>query len=127
MKTTLTIEQSQKLIELGVDAKLASEREFVDKTERDSNQFLEIEEYPLFSLTDLLSILAKEIDYNGLTYGLNMWVNKAVWYLEYVAEVKFNQWDALNTDNFESSELIDSLYQLAIYCLENGHLKTEKI
>ena len=30
MKTTLTIEESGRLIELGVDAKLASMKEFVD-------------------------------------------------------------------------------------------------
>ncbi|MBD5283332.1 MAG: hypothetical protein HDS31_01795 [Bacteroides sp.] len=61
MKTKLTLEESARLIELGIDPKMASEREFVDKTEINSNQFLEIEEYPRFTLADLLSILPKDI------------------------------------------------------------------
>ena len=121
MKTTLTIEQSAHLIELGVDAKLASEREFVDKTERDSNQFLEIEEYPRFALTDLLSILPKEIDSNPNTC-LDMAVGEDSCGVCYI--------NSENGDDisprFYTSELIDALYQLAIYCLENNHINTEK-
>lgn len=62
MKTTLTIEESARLIELGIDPKLASKWEIVDATdENDPNSFLDYEEYPIFDLSDILSILPKEI------------------------------------------------------------------
>ena len=121
MKNKLTIEESQKLIALGVDAELASWREFVDKPEEDSNQFLEIEEYPRFTLTDILSILPKEID----SYHLNISAGKIEWYVSYenigINNTMLVKWDAA------ASELIDALNQLAIYCLENNHIKIEKI
>ncbi|MDE7349675.1 MAG: hypothetical protein K2N25_01300, partial [Muribaculaceae bacterium] len=136
-KTTLTIEESARLFELGVDAEKASKCRVQHEADFEVEyrivlhdefcyEMASLNPQPIFDLSDLLSILPKEIDYNGLTYRLNMWVDKAIWYVEYVAEVEFNQWDTLNTDNFESPELIDTLYHQAIWCLENGHLKTEK-
>ena len=125
MKTKLSIEESAKLIELGVDAKLASEREFVDKTEKDSNQFLEIEEYPLFSLTDLLSILPKEVD----GYMLNISTSESEWWVAYELTDNCDEWYSCVRDvigTFGAPELIDALNQLAIWVIEQWYLKTEK-
>lgn len=119
MKTELTIAESARLIELGIDASIASSSAIYDELGHRSYM-------AVFTFTDIFSILPKEINYNGLTYGLNMWVDKAVWYLEYVAEVEFNMWDTLTTDNFESPELIDALNRLLIWCLTENkiNLKT---
>lgn len=145
MKTHLTIKESAKLIELDVDAKMASmvswkqTEDWQRKSVLPNKEHLTMKPFrpmvmgferfdckDIFTLTDILSILPKEIEYNGLTYGLNMWVDKGIWYLEYVAEIRFNQWDTLTTDNFEYPELIDSLYQLLIWVIENGHYNPEK-
>ena len=126
MKNVLSIEESQKLIDLGVDAKLASMKEFVDKTEKDSNQFLEIEEYPLFSLTDLLSILPKEVD----GYMLNISTSESEWWVAYELTDNCDEWYSCVRDvigTFGAPELIDALNQMTIWCLENNHIKTEKI
>ena len=126
MKTKLTIKESARLIELGIDAKLASEREFVDKTERDSNQFLEIEEYPRFTLTDILSILPKEIKADNV-FGkrgscpltMEWWKRPQTWYTKYVGA-------SIPSSVGLESELIDALNQLLIWLITNGHIKTEK-
>ena len=113
MKTELTIEQSQKLIELGVDAKLAS----------DEYGGGDCKIIPIFTLSDLLSILPKEIEDNGLTYGLSIWVDEGEWH------VKYHQtslaYRPLSESYNESPELIDALYQLLIWTIENGYIKTD--
>ena len=121
MKTQLTIEQSQKLIELGVDAKLASEREFIDKTERDSNQFLEIEEYPRFTLTDILSILPKEID----GYHLNIEASDDGYDVAYILYDRNDGLLFLGATP-TAPELIDALNHLLIWAITSGHYKTAK-
>lgn len=127
MKTKLTLEESARLIELGIDLKMASECVSAMKVYASGRGIIRLpESNPIFTLPDLLSILPKEIDYNGLTYELNLWVYKATWYIEYVVETEFNQWDALNTDNFDSPELIDALYQLLIWAIENNYVKPNK-
>ena len=61
MKTTLTPEESQCLIELGVDPKMAS---YIDVVADESgNHYVE---KLIFSLTDLLLILPKEINHQCL-------------------------------------------------------------
>lgn len=159
-KTELTIEESARLIELGVDAKLASKcllyfcDEFDeplaswDLYKENGKVFCAVEEAygrsvesrivsmnadfdqsakeenPIFDLSDLLSILPKEIEYDGLTYGLNMWVEDAVWNVEYCAEK--GVYDFLIDSNIDAPELIDALYQLLIWCLTENkiNLKT---
>ncbi len=101
MKTELTIEESAKLIERGVDAKLASADGYL----------------PVFTLPDILNILPKEIFYRGLPRPLGM---------EYSWEDE--TWDAyyLGGNHIETApEFIDSLYQLLIYCINNGHYNSK--
>ncbi|MDE7402770.1 MAG: hypothetical protein K2M87_05100 [Muribaculaceae bacterium] len=116
MKTTLKVEESARLIELGVDAKLASCREFVDKTEENSNQFLEIEELPRFTITDLLSILPKEIKIHRDGDTLSMIYHCGQWRVGYTNCAEYCDHTKV------APELIDALNQLAIYCLESGNI-----
>ena len=126
MKTTLTIEESGRLIELGVDASLASkcrvQHEVDDKVEyrivphdEFCYEMASLNPQPIFDLSDLLSILPKEID----GYHLKIGTYHDEWYAEYNS-IRFGG------GCFYAPELIDALNQLAIWCLENGHLKTEK-
>ena len=121
MKTLLTIEESAKLIELGVDPKMASEWDIVDTTdENDPKSFLDYEEYPIFSLTNLLSILPKEIKIHRDGDNLSMIYHCGQWRVGYTNCAEYCNHTKV------ASELIDALNKLAIWCLENGHLKTEK-
>ena len=165
MKTQLTVEESARLIELGVDAKLASKcllyfcDEFDeplaswDLYKKNDKVFCAVEEAygrsvesrivsmnadfdqsakeenPIFDLSDLLSILPKEIDGNILVInatGFNKETEKleegwTVFYVNYKYDVAFGE-DSI----FSAPELIDALNQLAIWAIEHQHLKTEK-
>ena len=113
MKTQLTIEESARLIELGVDAKLASGESLVGGA--------------LFTLVDLLSILPKEID----GYELNISANKTEYFVSYILWDDDEFYGTYIRDRFQniqssSPELIDALNKLAVWAIEQGHLKTEK-
>lgn len=114
MKTVLTIEESAKLIELGVDAKLASGRYFADVTPNDGESFLDVKEYPIFTLTDILAILPKEIHIHrgGDTLSM-MYHHNGKWYVGYTNVTDFCEHTKV------APELIDALYQLLIWVLEN--------
>lgn len=110
MKTELTIEESTKLIELGIDPKLASGWEYEARIE-------------LFTLSDILSILPKEID----DYCLSIDATN-VYY-----SVAYAEWDedvaVLRHLLFEviDSELIDALYQNLIWCIKSGYYNLKNI
>ncbi|MDE7464981.1 MAG: hypothetical protein K2M59_03780 [Muribaculaceae bacterium] len=116
MKTELTIEESARLIELGVDAKLASKCQNTKTSEN-----------PVFDLSDLLSILPKEITTSETIMGddftsdieINWYSNVRLWKCGYTCL-------PLPVDVGCAPELIDALYQLLIWAIEQGYLKTEK-
>ena len=122
MKTQLTIEESARLIELGVDAKLASATIVTDEYNEQWENF----QHPIFGLTDILSILPKEIKHKGDPYGLDMnWDDN--WEVSYFNAINFVTPYKEGSIAFEiAPELIDALNQLAIWVITNGNLKTEK-
>ena len=123
MKTTLTIEESAKLIELGVDAKLASEEVATTIYEQEYND----PRHPIFTLTDILSILPKEITTSETIIGDDF---TSALYIEWDCILK--KWNCgyymlpRPVDVGVAPELIDALYQLLIWVIENGHLNKEK-
>ena len=129
MKTELTVEQSAKLIELGVDRKFASLKEFIPIHPEVLKGNAEYAKpwgwFPKFTLTDILSILPKEIRFSPTTYHLN---------IDYppINQVAARYIDEDDEDNdlkgFMCGELIDSLYFLLIWVIEIGLVKlnTEK-
>ena len=121
MKTILTIEESQRLIDLGVDPKLASMKEFVPIHPEVLKGNAEYAKpwgwFPKFRLEDILSILPKEI--NG--YHLNIEASEQGY------EVCYKLWDTYHfMGATESPELIDALYSLLIWCLENKIIKLKE-
>lgn len=120
MKTTLTIEESARLIELGVDPKLASKKEFVDIHPEVLKGNAEYARpwgwFPRFTLADILSILPKEIEFinrddTGCHFRLGIEWN-----------VSLKEW-AVGCGMYKSApELIDALYQLLIWMLENNYV-----
>lgn len=120
MKTELTAKQSLRLIGLGVPKEKASDKKAV--IERKGDGFSTIIGYsPIFKLTDLLEILPKMIEWKYgktpivITFGSDTSPNPNIWFAYYD--------DILETNGFSAEELIDVLYELTIWCIENGHLK----
>lgn len=139
MKTELTVEQSAKLIELGVDASLASkcrvqhEADFeveyrIVPQDEFCYEMASLNPQPIFDLSDILSILPKEIKGYQLHIDATIKGYNAAYYVIYDDEII----DICEIDNgdggFSAPELIDSLYQLLIWTIENDYVKlnTEK-
>ncbi len=124
MKTELTIEESARLIALGVDPKLASKTIVTDEYNEHWDNF----QHPVFDLKDILIILPKEIKTDETIMGDN-----------YISELNVRwdcgrrQWDchyliiARTRHVGLASELIDSFYQLLIWCINNGYYNTKLI
>lgn len=119
MKTKLTKEQSQALIDLGVPEKMAS-----DELVEDLEQAYDDKPRPkIFTLTDLLEILPKYIDceVEGTNYAADFicfWNNRFLHY-----EAGYYRYDMWDKSHRCTDELIDALYKLTVWCIENGHLK----
>lgn len=110
MKTELTTKQSQHLIELGVPKEKASDKWYFAAVDC---------YYPIFNLTDLLEILPKELEEDEITYRFRMEDYFGGWLVGH-----YNKGIPYYLDKvFTAEELIDALYELVIWCIENGHLK----
>ena len=112
MKDRLTKEESAHLISLRVPK------------EKATGNYSEIEmfDYPIFTLTDLLEILPKAVHKDDLAYDYN---------LELLWQEDMKGWlttyDAIgdNAGSIFEIELIDALYRLLCQIIENGYLKFE--
>ena len=114
MKTELTEEQSKHLIDLGVPKEKASEVE-------NGGAGNEVDKYIYtFTLTDILDILPKEIEYKGDIYYFRLDWRRTIQY-----DVEYISLEGIYLDsNFShADELIDALYELLCWVIENGHLK----
>ena len=107
MKTQLTKEQSQHLIELGFPKWKVQEIKPSDVSLNDWT--------PTITLTDLLEILPKEIE---ITEGC-----KDTLVIDFIDGSVYAQYTFQSRTRQESDELIDSLYDLCVWCLENKIIK----
>ena len=105
MKTELTFEESQKLIELGISKEYTTPIRTIERR------------YWGFRFTDLLYILPKEplADY---CLQITNWRND-IWYVGYTMQ------DEDPLIMYNCGELIDGLYKLVIWCIEHGYIETE--
>ena len=133
MKTELTIEESAKLIELGVDHKMASLKEFVPIHPEVLKGNAEYAKpwgwFPKFRLDDILSILPKEIEDSNLdiiSTQVDIKNHKKVsgWMVTYINS--YNDLAFGDESVFQAPELIDALNQLAIWYLENKIIKLKE-
>ena len=117
MKTQLTKEQSDKLLELGVPKPMGTNPSVIFVDEEIPVDTIECE----FTLGYLLEILPKEIYILNTPYHLNMVETPkysecfyACHNVRYIIE-GFNKAD----------ELIDALYELLIWCITESYIKFE--
>lgn len=116
MKTKLTPEQSDRLIELGVDPSKASCEQYVDTGKIKNGFELPPQPKPVFILSDILSLLPKEIEI-GETMILRIKWAYSAWFASYIDE------DGSTTNGFYKTELIDALYELLVWCITNKHIE----
>lgn len=136
MKTKLTIEQSQRLIELGVSPDKASlvrldfngtyacvSGEESDRVRKCVNGEYYVEESRIFTLSDLLSMLPKEIIADTImgkdwpcALAMRWDENRHLWVTTYETLPR-----PLDVGN--ASELIDALYELLIWCINEKYMK----
>lgn len=117
MKTKLTTEQSQHLIELGVPKERAS---------KDRISTIKMDVYPVFTLTDLLKILPKIIETEigqGELYMNYKTLNGDIYAVAYYTVFYNTVYYHIPTKYNPNKELIDALYELTIWCIENEYLK----
>ncbi len=123
MKIELTIEQSQRLIELGVSAEKASKEIATTISEQEYSD----PRHPIFTLTDLLGILPKEIEVESRDGDIDDAWLFLVWDTngDYADN---HEWLAAYTAGFtyiankHAPELIDAIYSLIIWLIENKFL-----
>lgn len=124
MKTTLTIEQSSQLIEMGIDPRIASCGLYAVTDEMRGGYELP-QLLPAFTLTDLLSILPKGICHEGLWIKLRIttWIDEP-WFAGYQNQV--GVYVTPNKTPFNAPELIDALNSLLVWAIGEGYVKTNK-
>lgn len=126
MKTTLTIQESAELIKRGVKRNKASGT-YVGRWEHSSEgSFPDPESVePLFTLTDLLSLLPKKIIFGNRT-NCRLKIQPIISSKDCISEV----WQAcyLHTSlkaNAEAIELIDALHKLLLWAIDHNHVKLD--
>lgn len=123
MKDRLTPEQSQRLIELGVDPHTASKSHIVCKEPYlgAPNRFCNDVKAPIFNLADVISLLPKEM-YSAerdIFYRLNIEMGKfssSVGYKHYGYPRNFGPTKT-------APELIDALFELLVWCITNKYVE----
>lgn len=133
MKTKLTTEESARLIELGVDMKLASKCRVQHEADNEEEyRIVEHDEFcyemaslnpkPIFDLTDLLSILPKEIKVGVTTFHLNI-----DYPLPDQVAARYIDPDDVDNDTLGvmCDELIDALYALLKNAIKCGYITTK--
>lgn len=118
MKTLLTKDQTARLIELGVDAGKATGRIRVSEPIATDKRFAWNYDRSLFTLSDLLAILPKWIKHRHYLCFIEMGVDRysETWYARYVDEHGVDEAETSQS----AEELIDALYELLAYCIENN-------
>lgn len=111
MKTELTKEQSKHLCELGFPKWKVKE---IKPCEIDLKEWI-----PTITISDLLEILPKEIKTeNNIYWQTILWTG-----ISYFVGYRNHNTDRWLYQVCLKQELIDALYELTIFCLENKYLK----
>ena len=117
MKQQLTKEQSRRLIELGVPTEKAS-ASIVEETQGNCCSWT----YPVFTIGDLLDVLPKDITRNEVVFKISISGFLQFWNIGY-----YDDFTKLLLFSENGEELTEILYDTAMWCIENGYIKTEKL
>lgn len=119
MKTELTIEQSAKLIELGV-SKWKSSKQMYQQTES-SNRLPQYELKDIFTIADLLSMLPTSFKEKDYICELSiLWDDRySMW------RVNYSPW--ISDFECREYELIDALYKTLIKLIEDNYINIKEL
>lgn len=121
MKTELTIEQGRRLIECGINASAYASTvlTFDDPVSQWTNRGA-----PVFTLTDLMILLPPRKPFADAEAYLNIHFELAghTWVAEYL---DFDKDDDVIVEK-SATELIDALFLLCLWCIDNGYITTQK-
>lgn len=118
MKTKLTIEQSQKLIDLNISPNKASD---VAVFNDDVSQWIN-RGTPIFTLTDIFKLLPPKKSFADAEAYLNIHFELAgfKWCVQYL---DFENDDEVIAEEY-ANELIDAMYSLCLWCIEKKYITT---
>lgn len=122
-KTTLTPEQSATLIAKGISADKAS----FDSCAIAVGSAASTPTQPIFTLADICALLPKGVIHNGLSCKLRItsWYDEPYFagYENQIGKyIMGNPYDA----PFDAEELIDALYELLLWAIDNGYIDLTK-
>ena len=130
----LSIEQMQKLKELGVDTSKASmyyiskypscdfdDGDSIVVVSKDFNKRLYNEFGPAFTLQDLIELLPKSIIINSVKH----WIKISPNCLLTEFQIMYVDGDDSYAVIKQNKSLLQAAYQMLIWVIENGHLKTK--
>ena len=125
MKQVLSIDQMHRLQELGLDTGDASAcwikdidgNRFVFPNDECFHEMSFIETLPTYTLQDILDKLPKQIG----EYTLQIRHAHGYWVCEYV-----NPYHNLGIVEMKQDDLIDSAYEMLVWCIRNGHVNPGK-
>lgn len=112
MKTQLNKDQIQKLLDVGIDRCFASDKGYAV----DELSFVGVVEYPVFKLEDIIRLLPKDFEDDRFLQMEN-W-RETVWYVGYATSIGNGESEEII--QFGEKELIDALYQLLLWTIEQG-------
>lgn len=127
----LTIEQMQKLQNLGVDTSKASMiwdwqpgSDCYELLVYEGSEFYYDEKsINTFTLQDILEFIPREIDhYKLMIVNYGCYPDLSMWELGYFRHSVYDESASLMS--FTNSSLLDNAYQMLLWCIRNGHLKT---
>lgn len=129
MKKELDENQSMRLVELGVPKGRATVSVMLTSVDNGCEQRYCM---PIFTYTDVMELLPKEIkvkvtdryqEEKDDTYFL-----VTEWYRRWVVYYReASSHCPRHAVKIERPELLDCLYELAVWCLEKGHIKTDSL
>lgn len=113
-------EDCGKLLAVVNDEAIDVSRNIVSKDSDFDHSFAD--DMPIFTLADLLELLPKELMIDGVTYYLNI-LCMETWVANYINAVGD---DYVTGILHSTTELIDALYELLLWTIDNGHIDLPK-
>lgn len=117
MKDTLGVLESAELIRRKVNPEKASEAVYSDFSDCDVPYIVRTFKHPIFTLSDILSLLPKIIKNEGEFFVLDIRVYQHGWHTSYIHPID----DCIG--GACAFELIDSLYKTLLWVIEQNHVK----
>ena len=126
----LSIEQMTKLKELGVDVKPKGTC-LMYTSDSSDNYYLKYgestceDDIKAFSLQDVIELIPSKIKIEESDYLLKIYTSSSRFSYEIISDPLCGDYDPFEEIVFRSNNILDAAYNMLIWVIENGHLKTK--